>query len=100
VDQSVEVEVAVSRPARPACAFDAPQARSVAEETFLLVASHNLQGDGCGAFTPVESSMEAPTLIVREPGCRDAKPVPGCRATARLSCRDGIHGVAWWAKWL
>lgn len=33
VDEIVEVEVAVSRPARPACALDAPQARSVAEET-------------------------------------------------------------------
>lgn len=61
VDEIVEVEVAVSRPARPACASHAPQARSVAVETFSLVASHKAFA---AARLPRSKAVgKAPTLI-------------------------------------
>jgi hypothetical protein len=60
VGEIVEVEVAVSRPGMPACAFDASQARSVARVTFSLVTSH--KGIAAARLPRSKAVGKAPTL--------------------------------------
>lgn len=103
----VEVEVvAVSRPGRPACAFDAPQARSVAQETFSLVASHKAiaaarlpRSKAVGKAPTLIAKHKRPKLSVLRQASTNAPSLPwALRATAQVPCRDGIHDGAWWAK--
>lgn len=102
VDEIVEVEVADSRPARPARASHAPQARSVAVATFSLVVSRKAFA---AARLPRSKAVgKAPTLIATHRhahavGCRqEPTNAPSLRwasrATAQLPCRDGmeVHG--------
>ena len=100
----VEVEVAVSRPARPACALDASQARCVCSAGIRLVTSRKAIA---AARLPRSNAVgKAPTLIAthrrapRAPRCRARQASNSApflrwalRATAQLPCRDGIHGV-------
>lgn len=103
----VEVEVAVSRPARPACALDASQARCVCSAASAGIRLATSRKAIAAARLPRSNAVgKAPTLIAthrrapRAPRCRARQASNSApflrwasRATAQLPCRDGTHGV-------
>jgi hypothetical protein len=82
VGEIVEVEVAVSRPGMPACAFDASQARSVARVTFSLVTSH--KGIAAARLPRSKAVGKAPTLIAAHAASHAVGSTP--RAYKRHPC--------------
>jgi hypothetical protein len=105
VGEIVEVEVAVSRPGMPACAFDASQARSVARVTFSLVTSHKAiaaarlpRSKAVGKALTLIAAHAANHTVGSTPRAYERHPCAGRRGQRHDSRVDVAYEGAWWAK--